>query len=237
MERRKFILGYVSVIPSAQTDAICNWPYLGKGAADTVIFFGCLYIRSTHILSDSFRVEFILFGPLPSSTCLEKSSDGNWHCCREREAAYIFRSGISSLCQRTGAWSSAMAHGGSDRLVLLIVLFIGKRLIVAQPFLTVSCRMTFMTDILSRRAPWSSQTSGRVAHSVHIKKQIIDSLLRNFAHDSRVYKSPSVFNPERFLPLKGEAPEPDPREVCFGFGRRQVFLGSGPNQLLTLINS
>ncbi len=39
MERRKFIFGYVSAIPSAQTNAMCNWPYLGKGAADTVIFF------------------------------------------------------------------------------------------------------------------------------------------------------------------------------------------------------
>ncbi|KAF8192574.1 cytochrome P450 [Pholiota molesta] len=39
-------------------------------------------------------------------------------------------------------------------------------------------------------------------------------------HDPKVYKDPFEFNPERFLPSKGRAPEPDPREVCFGFGRR-----------------
>ncbi|KAF9483933.1 cytochrome P450 [Pholiota conissans] len=39
-------------------------------------------------------------------------------------------------------------------------------------------------------------------------------------HDPKVYKDPFEFKPERFLALKGRAPESDPREVCFGFGRR-----------------
>ncbi|KAJ3503676.1 hypothetical protein NLJ89_g8327 [Agrocybe chaxingu] len=37
------------------------------------------------------------------------------------------------------------------------------------------------------------------------------------AHDPKVYSDPFTFKPERFL---GSHPEPDPREVCFGFGRR-----------------
>lgn len=62
MERRKFILGYVSVIPSAQTDAICNWPYLGKGAADTVIFFldVCIFGLLTYYQTVSALNSFFL---------------------------------------------------------------------------------------------------------------------------------------------------------------------------------
>ncbi|KAF5360382.1 hypothetical protein D9756_005180 [Leucocoprinus leucothites] len=36
-------------------------------------------------------------------------------------------------------------------------------------------------------------------------------------HDSRIYPDPMVFNPKRFL---GPSPEPDPRKIFFGFGRR-----------------
>ncbi|KAF8165086.1 cytochrome P450 [Crassisporium funariophilum] len=41
-----------------------------------------------------------------------------------------------------------------------------------------------------------------------------------FTHDARTYSNPFEFNPERFLATKERAPEPDPRELCFGFGRR-----------------
>ncbi|KAI9571605.1 cytochrome P450 [Boletus coccyginus] len=36
-------------------------------------------------------------------------------------------------------------------------------------------------------------------------------------HDESVYPDPGTFRPERFL---GETPQPDPQNVCFGFGRR-----------------
>ncbi|KIM67833.1 hypothetical protein SCLCIDRAFT_1189995 [Scleroderma citrinum Foug A] len=39
-------------------------------------------------------------------------------------------------------------------------------------------------------------------------------------HDPSVYADPMEFNPDRFLPREGKEPEPDPRDVCFGFGRR-----------------
>ena len=38
-------------------------------------------------------------------------------------------------------------------------------------------------------------------------------------HDPEVYSDPFEFKPERFL---GESPERDPRDICFGFGRRYV---------------
>ncbi|KAF8841667.1 cytochrome P450 [Paxillus ammoniavirescens] len=42
--------------------------------------------------------------------------------------------------------------------------------------------------------------------------------MRAMLHDERVYKDPDSFKPERFL---GDNPEMDPRQACFGFGRRK----------------
>ncbi|ESK93754.1 cytochrome p450 [Moniliophthora roreri MCA 2997] len=39
-------------------------------------------------------------------------------------------------------------------------------------------------------------------------------------HDPRTYANPMDFNPDRFLANYDRQPEPDPRELCFGFGRR-----------------
>jgi cytochrome P450 len=42
-------------------------------------------------------------------------------------------------------------------------------------------------------------------------------MLRFMMRDPRTYRSPDVFDPERFL---GPEPELDPRSCIFGFGRR-----------------
>ncbi|KAG2066224.1 cytochrome P450 [Suillus decipiens] len=39
-------------------------------------------------------------------------------------------------------------------------------------------------------------------------------------NDPQIYANPSQFNPERFLDNNGKDPEPEPRTICFGFGRR-----------------
>lgn len=42
-------------------------------------------------------------------------------------------------------------------------------------------------------------------------------------HDPRVYSKPNEFRPERFLASENEGVvERDPRDLCFGFGRRSV---------------
>ncbi|KAH9937585.1 cytochrome P450 [Fomitopsis serialis] len=38
--------------------------------------------------------------------------------------------------------------------------------------------------------------------------------------DHRLYSKPEEFNPDRFVPSDGSEPEYDPRQICFGFGRR-----------------
>ncbi|KAF8631286.1 hypothetical protein AX15_002609 [Amanita polypyramis BW_CC] len=40
------------------------------------------------------------------------------------------------------------------------------------------------------------------------------------AHDPKVYNDPFAFKPERFIATGVRPAEPDPRQVCFGFGRR-----------------
>ncbi|PPQ96482.1 hypothetical protein CVT26_010476 [Gymnopilus dilepis] len=42
-------------------------------------------------------------------------------------------------------------------------------------------------------------------------------VFRKMSHDPAVYSDPFTFKPERFL---GPEPEQDPRDLCFGFGRR-----------------
>lgn len=45
---------------------------------------------------------------------------------------------------------------------------------------------------------------------------------RKMLHDPRNYENPMTFNPERFLESPDKKPERDPRDICFGFGRRSV---------------
>ncbi|KAL5040935.1 hypothetical protein BDW71DRAFT_212621 [Aspergillus fruticulosus] len=49
------------------------------------------------------------------------------------------------------------------------------------------------------------------------KNSLIMPNIWSFTHDASVYKDPSAFNPARFI---GDAPEPDPSNLTFGFGRR-----------------
>ena len=45
---------------------------------------------------------------------------------------------------------------------------------------------------------------------------------RAMLRDPHIYKTPEDFCPARFLPTDGSEPEYDPRQICFGFGRRSV---------------
>lgn len=61
-------------------------------------------------------------------------------------------------------------------------------------------------------------TSDDIYRGYHIPKDsLILANVWKFLHDPKVYSNPFEFDPSRFL---GPNPEKDPREVCFGFGRR-----------------
>ncbi|RDB20518.1 hypothetical protein Hypma_012422 [Hypsizygus marmoreus] len=52
------------------------------------------------------------------------------------------------------------------------------------------------------------------------KGSLVIANIWKLTHDPRVYENPDVFNPDRYISTEGRAAEPDPRSVCFGFGRR-----------------
>ncbi|KIP11879.1 hypothetical protein PHLGIDRAFT_124541 [Phlebiopsis gigantea 11061_1 CR5-6] len=52
------------------------------------------------------------------------------------------------------------------------------------------------------------------------KGSIVMANIWKMLHDPSIYFNPSQFDPSRFLPDAGTAIPPDPREICFGFGRR-----------------
>ena len=78
----------------------------------------------------------------------------------------------------------------------------------------------YMVNTSSRRVQPSCPTSG-VLMIVHRCSPLIEQR-RAMTRDPEVYKNPECFRPERYLPTDGSAPESDPRQICFGFGRRSV---------------
>ncbi|KAG6873902.1 hypothetical protein C0995_009681 [Termitomyces sp. Mi166 len=52
------------------------------------------------------------------------------------------------------------------------------------------------------------------------KGSLVIANVRGILHDPQVYADPHKFDPERFIASDNKPAEPDPRNVCFGFGRR-----------------
>ncbi|KAH9850080.1 cytochrome P450 [Lenzites betulinus] len=53
------------------------------------------------------------------------------------------------------------------------------------------------------------------------KGTVVIANVWRFLHDPETYENPMTFNPDRFIHTEGREPERDPRDFCFGFGRRR----------------
>lgn len=79
-----------------------------------------------------------------------------------------------------------------------------------------------MRDISFQPALSLFPTFGKT-HLLMYAKNAEHLFCRQMMHDPSIYSDPMEFNPSRFLKEEGRDPEPDPRDVFFGFGRRLVF--------------
>lgn len=60
-----------------------------------------------------------------------------------------------------------------------------------------------------------------MACSLTLTRRYVANLVpRQFLHDPQTYADPMTFNPDRFVPTESKEAERDPRDCCFGFGRR-----------------
>ncbi|KAH9937586.1 cytochrome P450 [Fomitopsis serialis] len=70
-------------------------------------------------------------------------------------------------------------------------------------------------------APLDSQKMMYVRAILSPRVTIVFANIWAILRDRRLYSNPEEFNPDRFVPSDGYEPEYDPRQICFGFGRRK----------------
>ncbi|PPQ98487.1 hypothetical protein CVT26_013888 [Gymnopilus dilepis] len=92
-------------------------------------------------------------------------------------------------------------------------------------------KMPYLRCVISEVLRWGVQTPVGVPHRTseddfykgyYIPKDT--TIMANqwaMLHDERLYPDPYKFNPDRFLEGEGRSPQFDPRNIAFGFGRRQ----------------
>ncbi|KAF9227074.1 cytochrome P450 [Gyrodon lividus] len=86
------------------------------------------------------------------------------------------------------------------------------------PYINAICKEVFRWHVVLPLAAAHLSTEDITVNGFVIPKgsHIIGNSW-SILHDGTTYPNPEVFQPERFL---GESPQPDPQNVCFGFGRR-----------------
>ncbi|KAF7313515.1 hypothetical protein HMN09_00507400 [Mycena chlorophos] len=77
-------------------------------------------------------------------------------------------------------------------------------------------QMPYIDALLKEVLRWHSVTPTGVPH----RGTLVIANIHRLTHDARTYQDPMTFNPERFIGTEKRAAEPDPRNLCWGFGRR-----------------
>jgi cytochrome P450 len=98
------------------------------------------------------------------------------------------------------------------------------------PLLSDRSRLPYVDALTSEVLRYHSVAPTGVPHSVIEDDVYGDYLIPkgstvianiwNMLHDPCIYEDPTKFNPSRFIRSADKEPELDPREICFGFGRR-----------------
>ncbi|KLO08559.1 cytochrome P450 [Schizopora paradoxa] len=98
------------------------------------------------------------------------------------------------------------------------------------PLLSDRPNLPYLEAVTKESLRWNSVVPMGVAHVSSKddtyngyflpKGSIVMPNVWHMCHDPTVYHDPFEFKPERFLGTEGRAPEPDPSDLAFGFGRR-----------------
>ncbi|KAF8348622.1 cytochrome P450 [Amanita rubescens] len=100
----------------------------------------------------------------------------------------------------------------------------------ALPTVDDRVRLPFVSALAMEALRWHIVTPTGVPHRV-MEDDIHDGYLIPkgaliipniwmMGHDPSIYQDPMEFKPARFIKTESHNPEPDPRDLCFGFGRR-----------------
>ncbi|KAF9463769.1 cytochrome P450 [Collybia nuda] len=86
--------------------------------------------------------------------------------------------------------------------------------------------MALVTEVLRWNSvaptgvPHTAMEDGIISGYLIPKGSIIITNLWNMLHDPEVYPDPFTFDPDRHIATEGKPAQRDPRNVCFGYGRR-----------------
>ncbi|KAG6333885.1 hypothetical protein ID866_5198 [Astraeus odoratus] len=89
------------------------------------------------------------------------------------------------------------------------------------PYVEALVKEVFRWNVVTPLAVPHRSTADDVHNGYFIPKgAVVIPNVWNMLHDPCTYSDPMTFNPARFLPVDGKEPEMEPRNICFGFGRR-----------------
>ncbi|KAH7889031.1 cytochrome P450 [Phlebopus sp. FC_14] len=147
--------------------------------------------------AERYRKELLESAMVPHQFVLDEMAKGDYV---PSFTSKLLEDGVTPEEEKSIMWNSlTMYLGGSDTIVSTICAF----------FLA----MTIHPDIQRRAQAELDAVIGTGRLPTFDDRDSLPGIL----HDETSYPDPETFNPDRYL---GENPQPDPRNHCFGYGRR-----------------